>query len=195
MLILIILNFHQYYSTNEIFMFSQEDISLAFDKLEPHWNEIQAEYKKREEYFQSLISNDYSEIAQVLKCHLIIEHYLDIFLEKELGLDNLNEAKLSFFNKMKLLPDNQAVTFVKAGIIRINTLRNKVAHQLDVKFTNKDLGEITSILKMARINVDDLSFIENIEKFTSVACTWLTPRNDKIQSYIAESTSHMKFNE
>ena len=195
MLILDNLNSHQYYSLNEIFMFSQEDISLAFDKLEPHWNEIQAEYKKREEYFHSLMNNDYSEIAQVLKCHLIIEHYLNIFLEKELGLDNLNEAKLSFFNKMKLLPDNQAVTFVKPGIIRINTLRNKVAHQLDVKFTNKDLLEITSILKMARINVDDLSFIENIEKFTSVACTWLTPRNDKIQSYIAESTSHMKFNE
>lgn len=96
---------------------------------------------------------------------------------------------------MKLLPDNQAVTFVKPGIIRINNLRNRVAHQLDVKFTNKDLIEITNILKIARINVDDHSFIENIEKFTSIACTWLTPRNDKIQSYIAESTSHMKFNE
>jgi len=194
MLILEVFNSHQHNSLNEICMFSQEDISLAFDKLEPHWDEIQAEYKKREEYFQSLMSNDYSEIAQILKCHLIIEHYLNTFLEKELGLDNLNEAKLSFFNKMKLLPDNQAVAFVKPGIIRINTLRNKVAHQLDVKFANKDLIEIASILKMARINVDDLSFIENIEKFTSVACTWLTPRNDKIQSYIAESTSHMKFN-
>jgi hypothetical protein len=63
------------------------------------------------------MSNDYSEIAQVLKYPLMIEHYLNIFFEKELGLDNLNEAKLSFFNKMELLPDNQAVTFVKSGII------------------------------------------------------------------------------
>lgn len=110
------------------------------------------------------MSNDYSEIAQVLKYPLVIEYYLNIFLEKELGLDNLNEAKLSFFNKMKLLPDNQAVTFVKSGIIRINTLRNKVIHQLDVKFSHKDLGEITRILKIARMNVDDLSFIANIKK-------------------------------
>lgn len=175
-------------------MFSQEDISLAFDKLEPHWNEIQAEHKKREEYFLSLINNDYAETAELLKCHLVIEHYLNIFLEKELGLDNLNEAKLSFFNKMKLLPDNKAVTFVKPGITRINTLRNKVAHQLDVKFSNKDLGEISSILKIARTDVDELSFIENIKKFTSVACTWLTPADDKIQGYIAESMSHIKFN-
>ena len=43
MLILDNLNSHQYYSINEIFMFSQEDISLEFDKLEPHWDEIQAE--------------------------------------------------------------------------------------------------------------------------------------------------------
>ena len=56
-------------------MFSQEDISLAFDKLEPHWNEIQAEHKKREEYFLSLINNDYAETAELLKCHLVIEHY------------------------------------------------------------------------------------------------------------------------
>ena len=95
---------------------------------------------------------------------------------------------------MKLLPDNKAVTFVKPGITRINTLRNKVAHQLDVKFSNKDLGEISSILKIARTDVDELSFIENIKKFTSVACTWLTPTNDKIQGYIAESMSHIKFN-
>lgn len=46
-------------------MFSQEDISLEFDKLEPHWDEIQAEYKKREEYFQSLISNEYSDFIKL----------------------------------------------------------------------------------------------------------------------------------
>ena len=67
---------------------------------------------------------------------------------------------------MELLPDNQAVTFVKSGIIWINTLRNKVIHQLDVKFTHKDLGEITRILKIARMNVEDLSFIANIKKIS-----------------------------
>ena len=130
-------------------MFSQEDISLAYDKLKPYWDEIQKEYDKREQYFNSLITNDYNEIAKVLKCHLVIEHYLDIFLEKELGLNNLSDAKLSFFNKMKLLPDNQAVSFVKPGIIKFNSLRNKVAHQLDIEYSNDDIGVIKSILKIA----------------------------------------------
>jgi hypothetical protein len=48
-------------------MFSQEDISLAYDKLKPYWDEIQKEYDKREQYFNSLITNDYNEIAKVLK--------------------------------------------------------------------------------------------------------------------------------
>lgn len=174
-------------------MFSEKDISLAFEKLKPYWNEIEAEHAKKEEYFQSLMNKNYSDIAQLLKCHLIIEHYLDIFLKEELGLSHLDDAKLSFFNKMNLLPNNQAVGFVKPGIIKLNSLRNKVAHQLDIKFTKEDLGSINNILKIARKDIEKLSFIEAIETFTAIACTWLSPKNETTQKYISESLSHINF--
>ena len=127
------------------------------------------------------------------------DHKKETFLKSKLIVHflefKMNFSKLSFLNKMKLLPDNQAVSFVKPGIIKLNSLRNKVAHQLDIEFSNDDLGDIKSILKIAKMNVDESSFIENIEKFTSIACTWLTPKNEKIQKYIAESTSHLKLNQ
>lgn len=175
-------------------MFSEKDISLAYDKLEPHLEEIRVEYAKRDEYFQSLISKDFTEIAQLLKCHLVIEHYLDLFLKKELGLNSLDDAKLSFFNKVSLIPDNKAAGFVKPGIIKLNSLRNKIAHQLDINLTKNDLGSIKNILQISRQDIEKLSFIEAIEKFTALACIWLGSKNETSQKYIAESVSHIDFN-
>ncbi|AZB91696.1 hypothetical protein DKE41_019165 (plasmid) [Acinetobacter pittii] len=94
---------------------------------------------------------------------------------------------------MNLLPNNQAVGFVKPGIIKLNSLRNKVAHQLDIKFTKEDLGSINNILKIARKDIEKLSFIGAIETFTAIACTWLSPKNETTQKYISESLSHINF--
>ncbi|MCL6232480.1 hypothetical protein [Acinetobacter amyesii] len=136
------------------------------------------------------MDKSYDEIAILLKCHLIVEHYLDIYLVEELGLKELKKAKLNFYNKVNLLPENKVVYFVKPGIIKLNNLRNKVAHNLNVEFTKDDLGQILSILKIAREDIENCSFIESIEKFTVLACTWLSPPDSKIQSYFVESTSH-----
>ena len=81
-------------------MFSKEDISLAYDKLEPYLEEIELRNSVRRKYFQKLMNKSYDEIAILLKCHLIVEHYLDIYLVEELGLKELKNAKLNFYNKV-----------------------------------------------------------------------------------------------
>jgi hypothetical protein len=136
--------------------------------------EIEAHFNRENARFIELIRRPHDVIGRLLKCHLIVEHYLERFLSEQYGLENLAAAKLGFFNKAMLLPtQSSSAAFVRPGVLKLNSLRNTVGHNLDGEPAFGDLGPISDVLRIARPDVSFDSPIEAIEAFTTVACTWL----------------------
>lgn len=120
-------------------------------------------------------------VGRVLKAHLIVEHYLTQYLQyQNPNIGNLNKAKLSFFQKIELLNDNDiSISFLKPGLIQINRIRNKLAHNLKVEITESDKNLFLSILMYKSMRTesekrsgkmaddDPLSIFEDFSKFAS----------------------------
>lgn len=156
-----------------------EGIEEVIRLLEPHWDNIEEHFNTENEKFKALLAHDHDIIGRVLKCHLIVENYLDRYISDKYDMENLNEARLSFYQKAILLPSKESsAAFVKPGILRLNNIRNRFAHTLNFDIEIDDLGIINEILEVTRQGVQFENVIGRIEAFTIVACTWLiiTPR-------------------
>lgn len=151
-----------------------EGIDRIVRTLSPHLKEIEENFDRENEHFKSLLSQDHELIGRVLKCHLIVENYLDRFLNDHINCSDLSEAKLTFFQKVKLLPSHgSAVAFVKPGINKLNSIRNRFGHTLQPELHPHDLEPMLQVLHAVRPSIQYPSAIEVIEAFTTVACTWL----------------------
>ncbi len=105
-----------------------EGIEGVIKKLKPHWAAIDAHFDEENARFKALFYREHDSLGRVLKCHLVVEHYLERFLEAHYGIADLEGARLSFFQKAKLLPDTAApAAFVKPGVLQLNSIRNRFA--------------------------------------------------------------------
>ncbi|WP_155687483.1 hypothetical protein [Burkholderia cepacia] len=149
-------------------------IDGAIRKIQRHLPEIEENFERENTKFKAFLAQDHDLIGRVLKCHLIVENYLDRFLADHFKSSNLADAKLSFFQKVQLLPDQgSAVAFVKPGIAKLNTVRNKFGHTLQPDLQMGELEPMLRVLHIARPDVHFGATVEVIEAFTTVACTWL----------------------
>ncbi len=172
-----------------------EGIETVVERLKPHWKAIEAHFEHENNRFKALLAQDHDLLGRVLKCHLVIEHYLDRFLTAHYEIRDLADAKLSFYQKAKLLPDSaSAAAFVKPGIVRLNTIRNQFGHTLRPVLRNNDLGTINDALSVARRGVKFKEPIEAIEAFTTVACTFLIVPPPKLQEIFMKAFSEVKVN-
>lgn len=170
-----------------------EGIEEAIDILRPHWSAIEDDFNRENERFKALIALDHDILGRVLKCHLIVEHYLGRFLEAHFNLNNITSAKLSFFQKATLLPDSAAsAAFVKPGILRLNSIRNQFGHTLEPVLTCADLGSMQNVLDLARPGVAFQKPIDAIEAFTTVACTWLIVPPKGLQQVFADAFAKVR---
>lgn len=151
-----------------------EGIERVVERLRPHMAEIAARFNQENARFIALIQRPHDVVGRLLKCHLIVEHYLERFLTEHFGLESIGDAKLNFFNKAMLIPTRaSSAAFVRPGILKLNSIRNKAGHNLGGEPDFADLGPINEVLRIARPGVNFNSPIEAIEAFTTVACTWL----------------------
>lgn len=79
-------------------------------------------------------------IGRVLRAHLFVEHYLTEYLEKaNPKLGSQAKARLSFGQKAALLnPIDVQIVELLPGILHLNAIRNRLAHQLSITLTQKD---------------------------------------------------------
>lgn len=162
-----------------------EGIEKVVERLKPHMAEIVERFNEENARFIALMSKPHDVIGRLLKCHLVVEHYLERFLSEHYGIEGIEHAKLGFFNKAMLLPTQaSSAAFVRPGILKLNALRNKVGHTLEREPAFEDLGPISDVLNVAREGVGFESPIEAIEAFTTIACTWLiVPPKDQQQLF------------
>ena len=165
----------------------------AVEKLKPHLAAIMQNFEDENQIFIGLTSTTHDTLGRVLKCHLIVEHYLDRFLVSHFGIDNFDNVRLRFAQKAGLLPDRAtAASFVKPGVVQLNRIRNKFAHSLSVELSDVDLGPIRTVLDISRPGGAFESPVEAIEAFTTVACTFLIVAPPDLQQVFAEAFKHVR---
>ncbi len=173
-----------------------EGISEAVDELEPHWEAILASYERERRRYDSLFFGGHDHIGRVLKCHLVVEHYLERFLIEEMALDQLKSARLSFFQKAALLPSKHVgAAWIRPGILELNTIRNNLVHELSTDPADVELRHVTSVLRIARPKQNFSSAVDRIEAFTPVACAVLIPADKTLQEVFARALRHIRTRE
>lgn len=138
-------------------------------------------------------------IGRILRAHLFVEHYMTEYLEKtNPRLGDLNQARLSFSQKTELLePSNPDMADIVPGIKRLNKIRNRLAHKLNVQVTEEDSSfflksERFAALRSVRerekpLSTDPLYILEDFAQYTSTVFNYeFTPLSRAISQAIAE---------
>lgn len=81
-----------------------EGIEKAVAALQPYWQEIEADFNSHNERFLKLLAVDHEPIGRILRAHLVIENFLDMFLTNFYQIEEFDDLRLTFTQKAKLLP-------------------------------------------------------------------------------------------
>jgi hypothetical protein len=95
-----------------------------------------------------LLQSKTDEMGLVLKCHLILEYYIDEYLiAAHPTISNFFNARLTFNQKIDLINNTRTVFgMFNPSIKALNTLRNKFSHRLSYEVQNDDLREIVNTM-------------------------------------------------
>lgn len=151
-----------------------EGIREAVAILRPHWKEIEEFIDAENTKFRALLRSDHTKSGTILKCHLIVETYVEKYLCEKLSLSTISGARLSYFQKVMLLPEHAGPpAVIKPGLLLLNRIRNKFAHNLDTDVSIDELQVMIDLLQVSGRSTNELSGVQVIESFTTLACTWL----------------------
>lgn len=124
---------------------------------------------------QKLEDVDFEFLGYLLSCHLVVEHYLDEFLMTLGTRLRWEGAKLTFSQKVSLFPPSvfpRGVATV-AAIKHLNSLRNKVAHNLKARAVDLDFQPFRSFLTAVYDGRQEVPSepLAVLEEFTSLVCS------------------------
>lgn len=126
--------------------------------------------------WQRLENLDYELLGYFLSCHLIIEHYLDEYLKTRYSTLNWEASKQTFGQKVSLLAtDNYPEKYNSIPAIKhLNSLRNKLSHNIDFKISESDLLPLSQYLKKCcgPELEQPTEPKEILGHFTSMVCVW-----------------------
>lgn len=165
-----------------------EGIEEAMNVLKPYWGEIEQDFDRNNSRFLALVATDHDVIGRVLRSHLVVENFLNSYLQGTFGFDDFDELRLTFAQKAKMLPAGKAsAAFVRPGIIQLNKVRNKFGHELNHVIEFGEINAITQILDIARPSATFAAPIDAIEAFAPVACAFLSIPPKHLQEAFVEA--------
>lgn len=139
-------------------------------------------------------------IGRILRAHLFVEHFMTEYLVKtNPRLGDLSQARLSFSQKTELLePSNLDLADIVPGVKRLNSIRNRLAHNLDVEVTEQDATYFLKSERFAALRAvregekpasnDPLDILEDFAQYTSTVFNYeFTPLSRAISQAIAET--------
>ena len=166
----------------------------AVEVLRPYWREFSEHFESENQKFKMLFGSDYVGVGRVLRCHMISEKYIEEYLRKKLNIANISDARLSYYQKAMLLPDRgYPPMMVKPGLLKLHTIRNRFAHNLNSSFSDKELESMTWIMQISGRKTQNVEAITLIESFTTLACTFLIVTPPHIEDVFARATAHLDF--
>lgn len=137
-------------------------------------NGAEKHFSETNKALDKLFKADHNLIGRVLKCHLIVEKYLNDCFLHFYGVDsNFQDANLTFYQKLTLL-ENKVPSFkiFFDGIKQLNKIRNKLSHDLKFKVRLDDVRSMKPLADWIS-NKNLTEPIEIIEKYTAVICMLL----------------------
>lgn len=169
-----------------------EGLDHALEVLRPKWEEFNQHFDSENEKFIALLQQDHDVMGRVLKAHLILEHYLSAYLGQTFGIDDIDSIRLSFAQKVELLPSSgTAASVIKLGIKRLNSIRNKFAHRIDVDLEQVDVNAMNEVINIFRPQANLGSNLERVEAFMTIAVTFLIVPPLELQEAFAEAFSQV----
>jgi hypothetical protein len=128
--------------------------------------------------WKSIEGLDCDTLGYFLFYHLVIEHYLDRYLDLSYPTLDWDVARLTFNQKVLLLsrlkfPDSR-FDFISA-IKHMNSVRNKLSHDISFRIGLDDLLPITQFLAKATGRTGELPSgqMEILQVFTLIVCAYL----------------------
>ena len=126
--------------------------------------------------WQRIENIDYELLGYFLSCHLIIEYYMDEYLKTKYPALDWDGSKQSFGQKTSLLSkENYPEKYNSIPAIKhLNSLRNKISHNIEFKISTEDLLPLTQYLKKScgEHMASPKNSKEILDLFTSMVCVW-----------------------
>ena len=152
---------------------------------------------------------DFEVIGRILVCHLSIEHYINNLIElsspKVFDWDN---SRMTFSQKLKLISKTSILKSNKfdIGIEILNTIRNKLSHNMLAKIDINKFEQLKAILleylcrnepeeeKQKTIShMNQYDTIAIIERFTSIVCALIAGYCTNLINKSEEGEDYYKF--
>ncbi|WP_084612618.1 hypothetical protein [Pseudogulbenkiania sp. MAI-1] len=139
--------------------------------------------------WKRLDSINYEVLGYFLSCHLIIEHYLDEFLkichpalDWEASRQTFGQ-KISLLSNFKISDQYDCIPAIK----HMNSLRNKLSHNIEFKIEANDLLPLRQYLDKATEGRMDIPHDPKglLEQFTMMTCVLFA-------GYISSEVHHKK---
>lgn len=140
-------------------------------------------------------------IGRILRAHLYVEHYMAEYLQKaNPRLGSLDGTRLSYAQKVKLLDRNDPhIQHMIAGIKHLNTVRNRIAHNLDVQVTKEDAAVFLAAVPMnelrAALDGHETTIpepVEALEGFATYAAHELSQQFSRFGAAFTQALSECK---
>jgi len=152
-----------------------DGVNEVLEVMKPHMSSIEKHFTEMNDMFLGLINQPHDYIGRVLKCHLVVEHFLTKFLHDYYKIERLDNLKLRFAQKAEMIPQNGlSASFVRPGIIQLNRVRNKCGHDLNSSIERHEISSIYQVLEISRKGLKFDDPVNAIEAFTPIACAFLS---------------------
>jgi hypothetical protein len=166
-------------------------IEEACRKIAPHLNRIETEFEGENSRFLELFSADHNEIGRVLRAHLIVERFMDNYLTHHYGIVEISSIRLSYVQKALLLPAKSPAEFIRPGVMRLNSIRNKFGHSIPYAINDADMREIYQILEIVEKNKRYPGPVDAIEDFARVVCAFLAVLPSDLTQIVRDAFAHV----
>ncbi|MBI5091941.1 MAG: hypothetical protein HZB26_05790 [Candidatus Hydrogenedentes bacterium] len=136
--------------------------------------------EQRREDFRIAWEQDQDTIGRVLRSLLVVEHFLTEHIRaKNPALGDVDAARLTFVQKVGLIGENDYIGIqLRPGLLRLNTVRNRLAHNLHEKVSIADRDVFLSVYFYKALRTegqkrfgpepdDPLSILEDFSKFAA----------------------------
>ncbi|WP_426781084.1 hypothetical protein [Pseudomonas syringae] len=142
--------------------------------------------------WQRLDNLDYELLGHFLSCHLVIEHYFDEYLKIRYPELDWDASRQTFGQKVSLLATDHYPEKYNCipAVKHMNSLRNKLSHNIDFKISSVELLPLLQYLKKCcgpelKVSAEPK---EILDLFTSMVCVWFASGI----SFAASQTRHSR---
>jgi hypothetical protein len=120
---------------------------------------------------------DYSTVGYLLCCHLVLENYIEAYMQAKMGASfSIEAARLTFGQKISMLgswnlPDQY--NFMPS-LKHLNSLRNKLGHNIRTVISENELLPLIQFLEKASgIERQKRDALSVLNAYTGLVCAWL----------------------